>query len=41
MLEEHKKVLDPTHSVVELNGFLYCLGSTRQFGKRTSNCVTR
>ena len=41
MQKEHKNVLDPTHCVVELNGFLFCIGSTRQFGKRYSNSVTR
>ena len=41
MTKEHKNYRDPSHSVVQVNGFIFCLGGVRKFGLGASSKVIR
>ena len=38
---EEQNYRDPTHSTVEVNGFLFCIGGIRKFGTGVSKQVLR
>ena len=39
--KEHKNYRDPNHQVVDVNGFVFCLGGIRKFGIGVSRKVQR
>ena len=41
MSSEHKNYRDPSHCVVQVNGFIFCLGGVRKFGIGASAKVLR